>query len=203
MRAKGAAAKLRLGASGESSRGRGGRREPNSALVWDYLARDADADGTIDFEERMHRTVSSPVIAAGLLLIPDFSGLVHCLDACTGEVCWTHDILSETWASPLAADGRVYISDQEGKITILKLSRTKKVLTEIEMQQESTASPSPPAACCMWRRSRTCSRSAPASRRGALRLSDQSRTIRPTPESRAAHRHARRSAGAQCRCDKS
>ncbi|HXT58169.1 MAG TPA: PQQ-binding-like beta-propeller repeat protein [Pirellulales bacterium] len=106
---------------------------PNSALIWEYVARDANRDGKIDFEEQMHRTLSSAVLGEGLLMIPDFSGLVHCLDAATGEVCWTHDLMSETWSSPLAADGRVYMADADGKITIFKLSKAKTILAEIEM----------------------------------------------------------------------
>ena len=108
-------------------------RYPFSALVWDYHARDVNRNGKTDFEEQMHRTLSSAVLDEGLLVIPDFSGLVHCLDAGTGEVCWTHDLMSETWSSPLAADGRVYMADADGKITIFKLSKAKTILAEIEM----------------------------------------------------------------------
>lgn len=108
---------------------------PNSALVWEYLVNDADNNGIIEFEERLHRTMSTPVIAEGLVLLPDFAGLVHCLDARTGEVCWTHDVFSAVWSSPLAADGRVYVGDEEGKITVFKLSRTKEVMATVEMGQ--------------------------------------------------------------------
>lgn len=114
---------------------------PNSALVWDYFANDADGNGAIEFEEQMHRTISTAVIADGLVLIPDFSGLVHCLDACTGEVYWTHDVFAAVWSSPLAADGRVYIGDEEGKVTVFKLSRRKQVLAEIGMGQSIYSTP--------------------------------------------------------------
>ncbi len=114
---------------------------PNSALVWDYAFHDVDANGVIEFEEEMHRTLSTPVIADGLLVIPDFSGLVHCLDARTGQVFWTHDVFAAVWSSPLIADGRVYIGDEEGKLTVLQLSWTKRVLAEIQMQNAIRSTP--------------------------------------------------------------
>lgn len=112
-----------------------------SALVWEYLVNDADNNGIIEFEERLHRTISTPVISDGLVVLPDFAGLVHCLDACTGEVFWTHDVFAAIWSSPLAADGRVYVGDEEGKITIFKLSRTKEVTATIEMGQSIYGTP--------------------------------------------------------------
>jgi len=79
------------------------KENPNSACVWHYDASDQNGDGRISFEETMHRTVSTAVVDDGLLIVPDFSGLVHCLDAKTGHVHWTHDILAATWASALVA----------------------------------------------------------------------------------------------------
>lgn len=96
---------------------------PNSAAVWHYAEFDWNGDGRIaDFEERMHRTASSVVIENGILVVSDFSGLVHCLDSMTGRVHWTHDPLAACWTTPLIVDGKVYVADEEGKITIFRLS---------------------------------------------------------------------------------
>lgn len=114
---------------------------PNSACAWDYTGRDLNGDGVADFEDQMHRTVSTAVVEGGLLVIPDFSGLVHCLDAETGKPLWTHDVLAAIWSSPLVADGKVYVGDEEGKVTVLKLSRTKRVLREIRMPNAVYSTP--------------------------------------------------------------
>jgi outer membrane protein assembly factor BamB len=81
----------------------------------------------------MHRSFSSVVIHDGLAVIPDFSGLVHCLDAATGEPQWSYDMLSSAWGTPLLADGKIYIGDEDGDVAILELSRQLKLLAEINV----------------------------------------------------------------------
>jgi outer membrane protein assembly factor BamB len=96
---------------------------PNSAVVWHYREFDWDGDGKIaDFEERMHRTISSVAIQDNLLVVPDFSGLLQCLDAKTGRAHWTYDLFACTWSSPLIVDGKIYVGDEEGKVSIFGLS---------------------------------------------------------------------------------
>jgi outer membrane protein assembly factor BamB len=115
---------------------------PNSAAVWHYADFDWDGDGKIaDFEEHMHRTCSSAAIKDGLLFVPDFSGLVHCVDAATGRVHWTCDVFAAVWSSPLIADDRVYVGDEEGKITIFKLSNRNVVLGQIDFGRTIYSTP--------------------------------------------------------------
>ena len=115
---------------------------PNSAMVWHYAEYDWNGDGKIaDFEERMHRTCSTAAIAEGLLFIPDFSGLVHCIDAKTGRVHWTYDVFASIWSSPLIADDCVYIGDDNGKVTVFKLSAKHSVLAQIDMGESIYSTP--------------------------------------------------------------
>lgn len=115
---------------------------PNSAAVWHYTHGDANGDGQIaDFEERMHRTCSNVAVKDDLLIVPDFSGLIHCLDAKTAQVHWTYDLFAATWSSPLIVDDRVYMGDEEGKVTIFKLSPRLNVLTQIDMGQSIYCTP--------------------------------------------------------------
>lgn len=96
---------------------------PNSAVVWHYAEFDWNGDGKIaDFEERMHRTISSVAVKDDLLVVPDFSGLLHCLDAKTGRVYWTFDLFAATWCSPLIVDGKIFVADEEGKVAVFGLS---------------------------------------------------------------------------------
>ncbi len=105
------------------------RDNPNSAAIWHYTVadRDLDGDGEIGFAETMHRSCGTVAIKDDLLFIADFSGLFHCLDANTGKVYWTYDMLAASWSSPLIADGKVYIGDEDGDVAVFRLSADPKV----------------------------------------------------------------------------
>jgi len=95
---------------------------PDSAVVWKYDKHDGDGNGKIDFQEEMHRSISSVVIHDDLLFCPDFSGLLHCLDVKTGKPHWTCDLLAACWATPLVADGRLFVADEDGDVSMFRLS---------------------------------------------------------------------------------
>ena len=44
-------------------------------------------------------------------------------------------MLAASWASPLIVDGKVYIGDEDGDITIFRLSQDKEILGEVNMEQ--------------------------------------------------------------------
>jgi outer membrane protein assembly factor BamB len=95
---------------------------PNSAVVWHYSQFDQNRDGKIDFGEEMRRSLSTPVIKDDLLYIADISGRFRCLNAKTGEVYWTYDLLSACWGSALVVDGKVFIGDEDGDIHVFRHS---------------------------------------------------------------------------------
>ena len=95
---------------------------PNSAVVWHYSHQDQDGDGNLKFEEQFHRSLSTPVIKDDVLYVPDFSGVLHCLNAKTGKVYWTYDLLAACWGSALLVDGKVYVCDEDGDVTVFRHS---------------------------------------------------------------------------------
>ncbi len=103
---------------------------PNSAVVWHYTNHDANGDGKFDFEEEMHRTLGMVAIKDDLLVIADLAGLFHCLDAKTGKVHWTYDMLASMWGSPLIADGKIFIGDEDGEVAVFELSKQQNLLSE-------------------------------------------------------------------------
>ncbi|MFM7250258.1 MAG: PQQ-binding-like beta-propeller repeat protein [Planctomycetaceae bacterium] len=117
------------------------RPNPNSAAVWHYPGFDSSGNGKLDFEETMHRTCGTVAIKDGLLVIPDFSGLVHCVDAKTGKPHWTHDMLAASWGSPLIADGKIYVGDEDGDISIFELSAEKNLIAEVNMGNSVYSTP--------------------------------------------------------------
>ena len=100
-----------------------------SGLVWHF--------------DKIRRSISTAAIVDGLVYIPDFSGYFHCLDAKTGQLYWTHDMLAAIWASPLVADGKVYLGDEDGDVVIMAQGKEAKVLTEINMGSAVYASAVP------------------------------------------------------------
>jgi outer membrane protein assembly factor BamB len=100
---------------------------PNSAAVWHYSEFDQNGDEMIDFEETMHRCIATVVIKDDLLFVPDFSGLFHCVDAKTGKVHWTYDMLAAAWGSAMIVDGHVYVGDEDGDVSVFKLSADPKI----------------------------------------------------------------------------
>lgn len=117
------------------------RPNPNSAAVWHYPGFDANGNGKLDFDETMHRTCGTVAIKDGLLVIPDFSGLVHCVDVKTGKPRWTHDMLAASWGSPMIADGKIYVGDEDGDISIFGLSAEKNLLAEVNMGNSVYSTP--------------------------------------------------------------
>jgi len=83
--------------------------------------------------EKIRRSISTAAIADGLIYIADFSGYLHCLDAKTGQLYWTHDVLAAVWGSPFLADGKVYLGDEDGDVIVMAHGKDKKVLAEMNM----------------------------------------------------------------------
>jgi outer membrane protein assembly factor BamB len=115
---------------------------PNSAAVWHFTKQDLNGDGKFTFEETMHRTCGSVAIKNDLLFIADFSGLFHCLDAKSGKLHWTHDMLAAAWGSPLIVGDKVYIGDEDGDLCVFNLSSMpQKPVKEINMENAVYTTP--------------------------------------------------------------
>jgi outer membrane protein assembly factor BamB len=83
--------------------------------------------------DKIRRSISTAAIKDGLMYYPDFSGFLHCLDIKTGQAVWVHDMFAAMWSSPLIVDGKVYLGDEDGDVTIFQHGREKKVLGEVNM----------------------------------------------------------------------
>jgi outer membrane protein assembly factor BamB len=104
---------------------------------------DITQSGRLWHFEKIRRSISTAAVADGLVYISDFSGFLYCLDANSGKEIWMHDLFAAVWASPFVVDGKVYIGDEDGDVTVLAHGREKKVLAEMNMGSSVYATVTP------------------------------------------------------------
>ena len=83
----------------------------------------------------------SLLLVDGLIFMMGDAGVATCLEAATGQVVWTARVDGEYSASPIWADGRVYLFSEEGKTTVIEAGRQFKVLAENALADGFMASP--------------------------------------------------------------
>lgn len=73
-------------------------------------------------------SISTVAVHDGLVYAAQLDGLLDCFDLATGRRVWQHDLLATVWGSPLVADGKVYIRNEDGDVVVLKAGKQKQVL---------------------------------------------------------------------------
>ncbi len=103
--------------------------------------RKGDVSGTAEvWSAPLDRHVmSTPAIADGLVFIADSMRKVHCIDAETGKEYWSQETKGEFWASPLVADGKVYIGTRKGDFWVFAASKEKQVLATVDFKKGISA----------------------------------------------------------------
>jgi outer membrane protein assembly factor BamB len=98
----------------------------DSALVWQF---GGDApDGYEGGDYLFGRTMSTCCVYDGLVYAAEYAGYLHCLDAQTGKEYWVHNLKAQTWSSPYYVDGKIFLGDEHGNITVFQPGKTKKIL---------------------------------------------------------------------------
>lgn len=85
-------------------------------------------------------TPSPLLVGEELYLISD-AGIVSCMDARTGELHYQERVTSGCSASPILADGKIYIFGEQGRGVVLKPGRTFVKLAENDLYERTLASP--------------------------------------------------------------
>jgi len=101
--------------------------EPGKRLIWSYPLQ--------------KHVLSTPAIYDNMVFIADCGRKFHCVDARNGNSFWTHDVEGEVWASPLVADGKVYLGTRSGAFYIFAADKQKKLLsiTQLDSPMSATA----------------------------------------------------------------
>lgn len=85
--------------------------------------------------------VPSVVVYGGLLYMGGELGIVTCVDIAKGERVWQERIGGIFTASPVAADGKIYLLSETGETVVLKAGRTPQVLARNRLDGHFVASP--------------------------------------------------------------
>ena len=109
-----------------------GHREPNLLAI--KLGRKGDLTGTdavVWTNNRGNSYTASPVLHDNKLYFVTDSGMVSCLDATTGKPYYSQVRLPKATnikSSPVGANGKLYISTEDGDVVVVKMGETFEVL---------------------------------------------------------------------------
>ncbi len=106
----------------------GGQGElPRSSVLWQYTG------GTPDSP--------TPVVSNDLLFLVTNNGIARCLDVKTGKQLWEQRLKGDHYASPLAAEGRIYFLSAKGLATVAAAAPKFEKLAENQLDDQINASP--------------------------------------------------------------
>lgn len=86
--------------------------------------------------------IPSPVCYGDLYYLgPDEAGIGTCLEAATGKELWRERLGGQYQASPVAADGKIYYTNLDGVVTVIKAGPKFEVLAKNELGEAILGSP--------------------------------------------------------------
>ncbi len=86
--------------------------------------------------------VTTPLLYKGLLYLCKENGTILCLDALTGEQFYQERFHAQTYrGSPVAANGRIFLTARDGTFTVLKAGKSYGVIGKNKLDDQFTASP--------------------------------------------------------------
>jgi outer membrane protein assembly factor BamB len=105
---------------------------------------DLSSNGYLWRESKHFPNMSTPVVYQGILYFVKAGGILASLDPQTGKTLKVErakEALDEHFASPVAADGKVYFLNVAGKVIVLKAGAQWEILAVNDLAEESYATP--------------------------------------------------------------
>jgi len=99
------------------------------------------ADAEVVWEESLSTGYSSPLYHNGLLYTLATRGVLNCVDATTGKKVYSERVQGTFAASPLLADGKLFLTSEEGDTTVIQAGPEPRVLSINTLRDKFLASP--------------------------------------------------------------
>jgi outer membrane protein assembly factor BamB len=96
------------------------------------------------YEKSFVGVVPSPLLYDGVLYLVKNGGILSTFDAKTGEVIKTGRVTGAVGpysASPVAAEGKIFLASEEGKVAVLKASRNWEITAINDLEEGCFATP--------------------------------------------------------------
>ena len=94
--------------------------------------------------QKSYPSIPAPLLYRGVMYLMKEGGIVSSLDPASGAVLKqgrTPDALEEYYASPVAADGKIFVVSATGKVTVLKAGAQWEILGMNDLGEEVWATP--------------------------------------------------------------
>jgi len=94
--------------------------------------------------KKAYPNIPAPLIYKGVMYLMKEGGIVSSLNPATGEILKqgrTPDALEEYYASPVAADDKIFVVSASGKVTVLKAGAQWEILAMNDLDEEVWATP--------------------------------------------------------------
>jgi hypothetical protein len=101
-----------------------------SATLWSY--------------SKMLPEVPSPMVYRGILYLIKDGGLLTTMDPVSGEIfkqARLSGAIDRYYASPIAADGKIYLTSMGGRVAVFRAGRAGEVLAINNLDEETFATP--------------------------------------------------------------
>jgi outer membrane protein assembly factor BamB len=108
---------------------------PNSCEVWRYGWTETRKWAPRDF--KFGRTMSTAAIVDDIVYISELQGLLHCLNAKTGEMYWQYDTKASIWGSPYFVDGKILLACENGDVWVFKHDKSPKKIDGVEAAKDA------------------------------------------------------------------
>jgi outer membrane protein assembly factor BamB len=105
---------------------------------------DLTASGVAWRLQKSYPNIPAPLLYHGVMYLMKEGGIFSSVDPASGQVLKqgrTPEALEEYYASPVAADGKIYVVSASGKVTVLKADAQWEILSTSDLGEEVWATP--------------------------------------------------------------